>query len=128
MLLPRTLLDAGPLLCTPLMLPLSALLLLSMLLLLLLGVLLLPSTLLLLLLPLLLAWLLRMLWRGFPFLVLALLLFTLAVLLLLRVGRSSDSQKQGQNGCAGDSNYFHQCKPTLLPSENASTASFLSLC
>jgi hypothetical protein len=133
MLLPRTLLDAGRLLCAPLMLPLN-LLLLSMLwlllsvllllrvllfllvgtflllsILLLRGALLLPSTLLLLL-PLPgLALLLRMLWRGFPFLVLALLLFTLAVLLLLRVGRSSDSQKQGQNGCADDSNYFHKC-------------------
>jgi hypothetical protein len=57
--------------------------------------------------PLRLVLLLSMLWRGFPFLVLAHLL--LGVLLLLRVGRSGDPQKQRQNGCAGDSNYFHKC-------------------
>ncbi len=34
------------------------------------------------------------------------LLFVL--LLVLRVGRSSHSEKQTQNGCAGDSNYFHR--------------------
>ena len=27
------------------------------------------------------------------------------------VGRSSDSEKQGQDGCAGGSNYFHKCNP-----------------
>jgi hypothetical protein len=101
MLLPRLLL----LLRVLLFLLLGTFLLLSMLLLR--GALLLPSTLLLRLLPLLrLALLPRMLWRGLPFLVLALLLFTLAVPLLLRVGRSSDSQKQAQNGCAGDSKYI----------------------
>ena len=29
--------------------------------------------------------------------------------LLLRVGRSSDCEKQRQDGCAGDSNRFHRC-------------------
>ena len=32
-----------------------------------------------------------------------------AVLLLLCVCRSSDSEKQRQNGCADDSNWFHKC-------------------
>src|SRR5712692_956200 len=57
--------------------------------------------------------LLSMLLFRLGLLVLALLLFGMvllfAVLLLLCVGRSSDSEKQRQNGCAGDSNYFHRC-------------------
>src|SRR6266849_792554 len=32
-----------------------------------------------------------------------------ALLFLLCVGRSSNREKQRQNGCAGDSNYFHRC-------------------
>ena len=32
-----------------------------------------------------------------------------ALFLLLCVARSSDSEKQRQNRCAGDSNYFHRC-------------------
>lgn len=35
----------------------------------------------------------------------------LALLLVLCVSRSGDSEKQGENGCAGDSNYFHLCYP-----------------
>jgi hypothetical protein len=31
------------------------------------------------------------------------------LLVLLCVRRSSDSEKQRQNGCAGDSDYFHRC-------------------
>jgi hypothetical protein len=57
--------------------------------------------------------LLSMLLFGFALLVLALLLFAMvllfALLLMLCVGRSSDSEKQTQDGCAGDSNYFHRC-------------------
>ena len=55
---------------------------------------------------------LSMLRGGFALLVPALLLIMtlpLALLLVLSVGRSCDSEKQGQNGCAGDSNYFHLC-------------------
>jgi len=32
-----------------------------------------------------------------------------ALLFLLCVGRSSNCEKQRQNGCAGDSNYLHGC-------------------
>jgi hypothetical protein len=32
-----------------------------------------------------------------------------ALLVLLCIRRSGDSEKQRQNGCAGDSNYFHRC-------------------
>ena len=48
---------------------------------------------------------------GFGLLVLALLLRMVLPLtvLLLRVGRSSDCEKQRQDGCAGDSNHFHRC-------------------
>jgi hypothetical protein len=28
---------------------------------------------------------------------------------MLCVSRSSDSEKQAQNDCAGNSNYFHRC-------------------
>jgi hypothetical protein len=28
---------------------------------------------------------------------------------MLCVARSSDSKKQAQNSCAGNSNYFHRC-------------------
>jgi len=51
-----------------------------------------------------------MLLFGLSLLVLALLLLGMVllfpVLLLLCVSRSSDSEKQGQNGCAGDSELF----------------------
>ena len=50
-------------------------------------------------------------WPGL--LVRVLLLFGMvllfALLLLLCAGRSSDSQKQRQDSCAGDSNCFHKC-------------------
>jgi hypothetical protein len=56
---------------------------------------------------------LSMLLFGLGLLVLALLLFGMAflfvLLLLLCVGRSSDSEKQGQGRCADDSSYFHEC-------------------
>jgi hypothetical protein len=55
---------------------------------------------------------------GFALLMLALLLFgtvlLFVVLLLLRVRRTTDSEKQRQNGCAGDSNNFHGYYPPLL--------------
>ena len=38
-----------------------------------------------------------------------------ALLLLLCVGRSSNREKQKQNCCAGDSNYFHRCYLQNLP-------------
>ena len=41
-----------------------------------------------------------------PWLLRTILLFALP--LVLRVGRYSHSEKQTQNGCAGDSNYFHR--------------------
>src|SRR6202047_171095 len=57
--------------------------------------------------------LLSMLLFGLGLLVLALLLLGMvllcALLFLPRVGRSSNREKQRQNGCAGDSNYFHRC-------------------
>jgi hypothetical protein len=31
------------------------------------------------------------------------------LLLLLCVGKTSDPEKQRQNGCAGDTNHFHGC-------------------
>ena len=104
-----------------LLLLLDMLLLLVLVLLLLLGMLLLPVLVLLLLNVLLLfvlvlllllsaLWLLSMLLFGLRLLVLALLLFGMillfALLPLLCVGRG-DSEKQRQNGCAGDSNHFH---------------------
>jgi hypothetical protein len=106
-----------PLLLLSVLLPIVLvlpLLLLSMLLLLLLG------------LPL----LLGMLPFGLSLLVLALLLLGMvllfALLLVLCVSRSSDSEKQRQNGCTGDSNYFHRCYLHLLPGTYAcSSASFL---
>src|SRR5579864_5219581 len=59
--------------------------------------------------PLLLSMLLLL---GFGLLMLVLLLFgmvlLLVLLLVLRVSRS-DSEKQRQNSCAGDSNKFHRC-------------------
>jgi hypothetical protein len=45
-------------------------------------------------------------------------------MLLLRVSRKSDSEEQGQNGCAGDLDYFHGC---CLHCTRLLTASFLSL-
>src|SRR5229473_2982144 len=57
--------------------------------------------------------LLSMLLLGLGLLVLALLLLGMvllcALLVLLFIRRSGDSEKQRQNGCAGDSNYFHRC-------------------
>jgi hypothetical protein len=57
--------------------------------------------------------LLSMLLFGLGLLLLALLLIGMVVLFaplfLLCVGRSSNREKQRQNGCAGDSNYFHRC-------------------
>ena len=57
--------------------------------------------------------LLSMLLFGLGLLLLALLLIGMvllfAPLLLLCICRSSDREKQRQNGCAGDSNYFHRC-------------------
>ncbi len=55
---------------------------------------------------------LSMLRAGFALLVPALLLsmvLLFALLFVLSVSRSGDSEKQGQNGCAGDSDYFHVC-------------------
>ena len=126
MLLPCALLDSllflsalrlfiAALLLSMLLLPaLVLLLLLDMLLLLVLVLLLLLGMLLLLVLVLLLLlsalWLLSMLLFGLGLLVFVLLLFGMillfALLPLLRVGRG-DSEKQRQNGCTGDSNYFH---------------------
>ena len=37
-------------------------------------------------------------------------------LLMLRIGGSGDSEKQAQNGCAGNSNYFHGCY--LIPARH----------
>jgi hypothetical protein len=54
---------------------------------------------------------------GLGLLVLALLLgmvLLCALLLLLCVCRSSDSEKQRQNGCAGYSNHFHRVLPPEL--------------
>ena len=115
------------LLLSMLLLSVLVLLLLGMLLLpvlvLLLGMLLLPVLILLLgmlllfvlvllLLPLSLLWLLSILLFGLGLFVLALLLFGMvllfALLPLLCIRRSGDSEKQRQNGCA-DSNYFHRC-------------------
>jgi hypothetical protein len=54
---------------------------------------------------------LSMLLFGLGLLLFVLLLMVLlfAVASLLCVGRSSDSEKQRKNGCAGDSNCFHRC-------------------
>src|SRR6266849_4070183 len=56
---------------------------------------------------------LSMLLLGLGLLVLALLLLGMvllcALLVLLCIRRSGDSEKQRQNGCAGDSYYFHRC-------------------
>jgi hypothetical protein len=58
-------------------------------------------------------WLLSMLLGGFGLLVLALLLLGVVLLfpllLVLCTSRSSDSEKQRQNGCAGDANSVHTC-------------------
>jgi hypothetical protein len=50
------------------------------------------------------------------------------LLLVLRVGRSSHSEKQTQNGCAGDSNYFHRCYLHCWLRYGGSNADFLSSC
>src|ERR1700674_4515536 len=49
--------------------------------------------------------------RALGSLIALLLLMVLlcALLFLLGIRRSGDSEKQRQNGCAGDSNYFHRC-------------------
>jgi hypothetical protein len=60
-------------------------------------------------LPLLLSVLLFGLGLLLPALLLFGMVFLVAPLLLLCVGRSSDSEKQTQDGCAGESNYFHLC-------------------
>jgi hypothetical protein len=64
-----------------------------------------------LILPLLLLSLLRF-WLGL--LLLALLLFgtvlLFVLLILLSISRSGDSEKQRQNGCAREFNYFHSCR------------------
>ena len=56
---------------------------------------------------------LGMLLFGFALLMPALLLFgvvlLVAVLFVLGVGRCSDSEKQGQNGRAGNCDHFHMC-------------------
>ena len=58
-------------------------------------------------------WLLSMLLGGFCLLVLTLLLLGVvllfALLLVLCISRSSDSEKQRQNGCASDANCVHTC-------------------
>jgi hypothetical protein len=57
--------------------------------------------------------LLGMLLLGLGLLGLALLLFGMillfTLLLVLCISRNSDSEKQRQNGCAGDSDAFHRC-------------------
>jgi hypothetical protein len=57
--------------------------------------------------------LLRVLWLLLLTLRLSMLLLGMvllcALLVLLCIRRSGDSEKQRQNGCAGDSNYFHRC-------------------
>ena len=57
--------------------------------------------------------LLRVLWLLLLTLRLSMLLLGMvllcALLLLLCIRRSRDSEKQRQNGCAGDSNCFHRC-------------------
>ena len=62
--------------------------------------------------------LLGMLLVGLTLVLLALCLCRMvllfALLLLFRVGSSSDSEKQRQDGCAGDSNHFHKVLPPLL--------------
>lgn len=65
-------------------------------------------------------------------LVLALLLcgmvLLFALLLMLSVNRSSESEKQRQKGCAGDSNYLHKCYLHLVAatvSQSSSPASKL---
>ena len=77
-------------------------------------------------LPLLLLGVLLVLFR-FGSLVLTLLLLGMvlffALLLVLCVSRSSDSEKQRQNGCAGDSNRVHMC---YLCACACSSASFQS--
>jgi len=52
-------------------------------------------------------WLLLLMLRLSMLLLGMVLLRALLVLLCIR--RSGDSEKQRQNGCAGDSNYFHRC-------------------
>ena len=93
---------------------LSMLLLVLVLPLLLLGMLLLLLVLVLPLLLLSMLLLLSVLLLGFGLLVLILLLLGVvllfaALLLVLCVSRSSNSEKQRQNGCAGDSNRVHMC-------------------
>jgi hypothetical protein len=57
---------------------------------------------------------LGLLLLGFGFLLVGLLLLALVslftLLFLLRVGRTSDSEKHGQNRCTGDADYFHVCR------------------
>ena len=54
---------------------------------------------------------------GLALLVPALLLgmvILFALLFVLGVNRSRNSEKQGQNGCAGNSNYFHMCVTSIV--------------
>jgi hypothetical protein len=53
-----------------------------------------------------------------------------ALLVLLCIRRSGDSEKQRQNGCAGDSNYFHgyYLQNCWLPNACPSASFLLSRC
>src|ERR1039458_1489995 len=77
-------------------------------------------------LPVLLLWLcllLSMLLRGLRLRGLGLLLFGMilffARLLVLGIGRTRDSEKQRQNGCAGNSNYFQRVSLLILRLQSA---------
>jgi hypothetical protein len=66
-----------------------------------------------------------MLLLRFALLMPALLLrMILLLILVLSVSQSRDSEKQGQNGRAGNSNYFHTLPPPLPRVRAAFTASF----
>ena len=110
--------DSGrlPLLLLSVLLPvILAQLLLSMLRLLVLPLPLLVLRLLRLLLFLIYVLLLSMLLLSMLLLRLALLLAGMVfLLLLLRIDRTSDSEKQRQNGCVGDFKYLHNVLPLLL--------------
>ena len=69
--------------------------------------------------------LLSMLLLRFALLMSALLLrMILLLILVLSVSQSRDSEKQGQNGRAGNSNHFHTLLPALPRVRAAFTASF----
>src|ERR1035437_6748155 len=67
--------------------------------------------------------LLSMLLRGLRLRGLGLLLFGMilffARLLVLGIGRTRDSEKQRQNGCAGNSNYFQRVSLLILRLQSA---------